>query len=237
MEFSLNLECYLFILLQNRYKDILYNILSIMENISSSERFTGRVKWFNNKSGYGFISVTDGPKSGSDVFVHHSSISVVDLNQYKYLVQGEYVEFSFSNTNTNNHEFQAGDVSGINRGKLMCETRNDNRTSRINYSVLNTESVNLSDSVKMPSSISRPYSTPRGNLTNGDWVYKREIEGVSEVPVYRTDTSSGSGRGAGRGSGRGAGRGSGRGAGRGRGSGRGAGRGSGRGARNEEIIS
>jgi cold shock CspA family protein len=40
----------------------------------STDRFTGRVKWFNNKAGYGFITVTDGPKSGSDVFVHHSSI-------------------------------------------------------------------------------------------------------------------------------------------------------------------
>jgi cold shock CspA family protein len=54
---------------------------------SSVEKFTGRVKWFNNKAGYGFITVTDGPKSGSDVFVHHSSIKVVS-EQYKYLVQG-----------------------------------------------------------------------------------------------------------------------------------------------------
>ena len=50
---------------------------------SSSERLTGRVKWFNNKSGYGFITVTDGNKLGSDVFVHHSSIKV-DSEQYKF---------------------------------------------------------------------------------------------------------------------------------------------------------
>jgi cold shock CspA family protein len=37
---------------------------------------TGRVKWFNSKAGYGFITVTDGPKSGTDVFVHHSAIKV-----------------------------------------------------------------------------------------------------------------------------------------------------------------
>ena len=52
---------------------------------SSSEKFTGRVKWFNNKAGYGFVTVTDGSKSGSDVFIHHSAIKV-DAEQYKYLV-------------------------------------------------------------------------------------------------------------------------------------------------------
>ncbi len=100
--------------------------------MSTSERFTGRVKWFNNKAGYGFVTVTDGPKSGSDVFVHHSSIKV-DSEQYKYLVQGEYIEFSLSETKTENHEYQAGDVSGIKGGKLMCETRRESRVSRTQY--------------------------------------------------------------------------------------------------------
>ena len=44
--------------------------------MSSTDRFIGRVKWFNNKAGYGFITVTDGPKAGTDVFVHHSVIKV-----------------------------------------------------------------------------------------------------------------------------------------------------------------
>jgi CspA family cold shock protein len=100
--------------------------------MSTSERFTGRVKWFNNKAGYGFVTVTDGPKSGSDVFVHHSSIKV-DSEQYKYLVQGEYIEFSLSETKTENHEYQAGDVSGIKGGKLMCETRRESRVARSQY--------------------------------------------------------------------------------------------------------
>ena len=30
---------------------------------------TGRVKWFNNRAGYGFITVTDGEHNGIDVFV------------------------------------------------------------------------------------------------------------------------------------------------------------------------
>jgi len=98
----------------------------------STDRFTGRVKWFNNKAGYGFITVTDGPKSGSDIFVHHSSINV-STQQYKYLVQGEYIEFTLSNVSSGNHEFQAVDVSGIKGGKLMCETRNELRTVRSTY--------------------------------------------------------------------------------------------------------
>jgi CspA family cold shock protein len=99
---------------------------------NSSERFTGRVKWFNNKAGYGFITVTDGPKAGSDIFVHHTSIQV-DAQQYKYLVQGEYIEFALSTVSNGAHEFQAGDVSGIKGGKLMCETRHELRTVRTNY--------------------------------------------------------------------------------------------------------
>ena len=98
----------------------------------TSERFTGRVKWFNNKAGYGFITVTDGPKAGSDIFVHHSSIRV-DAQQYKYLVQGEYTEFVLSTVSDSAHECQAGEVSGIKGGKLMCETRYDTRASRTTY--------------------------------------------------------------------------------------------------------
>jgi CspA family cold shock protein len=100
--------------------------------VTSSDRFIGRVKWFNNKAGYGFITVTDGPKAGSDIFVHHSSIKV-DAQQYKYLVQGEYVEFALSAVSSGDHEFQASDVSGIKGGKLMCETRHELVATRTSY--------------------------------------------------------------------------------------------------------
>ena len=46
----------------------------------------GKVKWFNNQKGYGFIT----PESGSDVFVHHSAIQG---DGYKTLAEGEEVEF------------------------------------------------------------------------------------------------------------------------------------------------
>jgi len=97
--------------------------------MSSTDRFIGRVKWFNNKAGYGFITVTDGPKAGSDIFAHHSAIKV-DAEQYKYLVQGEYIEFSLINTTSDKHEYQAGDICGVKGGKLMCETRREVRSFR-----------------------------------------------------------------------------------------------------------
>ena len=105
---------------------------------SSSEKFTGRVKWFNNKAGYGFVTITDGSKSGSDVFIHHSSIKV-DSEQYKYLVQGEYIEFTLSNVEGGKHEYQAAEVCGIKGGKLMCETRNELKSARTTYKSVNQD--------------------------------------------------------------------------------------------------
>ena len=78
-------------------------------SVTESEKFIGCVKWFNNKVGYGFITIKEGEKSGSDIFVHHSSINVSN-NQYKYLVQGEYIEFNLINVENSTHEYQAADV-------------------------------------------------------------------------------------------------------------------------------
>jgi len=48
--------------------------VTIPKATSSNERLIGRVKWFNNKAGYGFVTVTDGAQTGTDIFVHHSTI-------------------------------------------------------------------------------------------------------------------------------------------------------------------
>ena len=97
---------------------------------SSSDRCTGQVKWFNNRAGYGFVTATSGDKQGEDIFAHHTMISV-EKEQYKYLVQGEYVEFSVVPTEEGvEHECQAGEIKGVNSGRLMCETRFDNRRPR-----------------------------------------------------------------------------------------------------------
>lgn len=98
--------------------------------MSSEDRCTGVVKWFNNRAGYGFVTATTGEKEGSDIFAHHTSIQV-GKEQYKYLVQGEYVEFTVGPTEEGvSHEYQASDIKGMNSGKLMCETRFENRRPR-----------------------------------------------------------------------------------------------------------
>lgn len=50
----------------------------------------GRVKWFNDNKGYGFISQDGGP----DVFVHFSAI---EMEGFKTLKEGQEVEFEMTN--------------------------------------------------------------------------------------------------------------------------------------------
>jgi len=99
-------------------------------DVDSTLSTSGRVKWFNNKAGYGFITVTSGDHAGEDVFVHHSAI-MVEHEQYRYLVQGEYVTFQLCLVEDQSHKWQAGTVKGINDGKLMCETRLESRETRM----------------------------------------------------------------------------------------------------------
>ena len=63
----------------------------------------GKVKWFNNEKGFGFI------ESGEweDIFVHYSSRR---RNGYKSLVEGQYVEFELVRTDKG---LQAKNVVGI----------------------------------------------------------------------------------------------------------------------------
>jgi len=51
---------------------------------------SGRVKWFNDQKGYGFIEQEGG---GGDVFVHYSSING---EGFKTLAEGEEVEFELT---------------------------------------------------------------------------------------------------------------------------------------------
>jgi cold shock CspA family protein len=127
-------------------------------------RLLGQVKWFNNKVGYGFITVNDGEFSGKDIFIHYSAIRVTN-SQYKYLVQGEYVEFTLVKSTMDTHEFQAVDISGIKGGALMCETRRINRPLRDSG---DTGSANAPDSSYIPNQRPQRRYRTNGLGNNGD---------------------------------------------------------------------
>ncbi|MBR2905339.1 MAG: cold-shock protein [Lentisphaeria bacterium] len=69
-------------------------------------REKGKVKWFNNSKGYGFIARNE----GEDIFVHYSAIKV---DGYKTLKEGQDVEFTVS---TGEKGLQAEDVVPVQEG-------------------------------------------------------------------------------------------------------------------------
>ena len=63
----------------------------------------GKVKWFKNEKGYGFITMED----GTDIFVHYSGIN---KDGFKSLEEGQNVEFEIVNVERGK---QAVNVTGI----------------------------------------------------------------------------------------------------------------------------
>ena len=107
----------------------------------SSDRLTGSVKWFNNKAGYGFVTVKGGDHDGKDVFAHYSAIKVAD-DQFRYLVQGEYIEFELTKDESGKHDFVVSNISGIKGGSLMCEVQKANekpRETRVVYKYVSVD--------------------------------------------------------------------------------------------------
>ena len=83
----------------------------------------GRVKWFNAKAGYGFATDLE---TNKDVFVHHSGLKVGKV-QFRYLVEGEYVEMDVEEKE---NKYTGTNVTGIKGGKMMCETRTESTAGK-----------------------------------------------------------------------------------------------------------
>ena len=101
-----------------------------------SQRYEGCVKFFDK--GYGFITVLREVGSTevvpeeerTTVFVHFSGLRTGE-EQFKYLTQGEYVEFI---TSTNEEgKTQATDVTGIAEGLTRCESLAQIRKAKREY--------------------------------------------------------------------------------------------------------
>ena len=58
-----------------------------MPDVDTSQDSLGKVKWFSDQKGYGFIARED----DTDVFVHHSAIQ---SDGFRTLAEGDRVEFS-----------------------------------------------------------------------------------------------------------------------------------------------
>ena len=108
--------------------------------------YLGKVKWFSNKAGYGFITVLKDPDQkpadapndlpetlvNEDIFIHHSGISS-EKQVYKYLLQDELVQLKILFLSSSNHKYQAYEVTG-NNVELECENsdRINERQTRLN---------------------------------------------------------------------------------------------------------
>ena len=103
--------------------------VSESSTVTESTSFIGQVKWFNNRLGYGFITiVSQGDRNNEDIFVHQQHITP-KTSDYRALQQGEYVSFQLGTADSNSengsesakHVTQAVNVTGVFGGTLMCD--------------------------------------------------------------------------------------------------------------------
>ena len=93
-----------------------------------AERKNGRVKWFNARRGYGFVTnIDDEQGAADDIFVHHSTLTTKE-GVYKTLYLGEFVEYSETKDDTG--KILAAAVTGIKGQPLMCESLTSSQGNR-----------------------------------------------------------------------------------------------------------
>ena len=93
--------------------------------MTTHKRLLGRVKWFNSKLGYGFITHKH-KNIDSDVFVHWSNLQLSE-KEFHTLYKGEFVEFELETCtcNSNTIGVQACRVTGPNNSQLLTSTHGD----------------------------------------------------------------------------------------------------------------
>jgi len=100
-------------------------------------RITGKVKWFNNAKGYGFIE----RESGSDVFVHFSAIQGAG---FRTLEEGQGVEFEIVDGPKGP---QAGNVSAAGDSSAYDSSADNSNTDNSNTDNSNADDPNASEEV------------------------------------------------------------------------------------------
>ena len=90
----------------------------------------GRCKWFNNKKGYGFITIVSNGEKNKDVFVHQTNV-IPTNSTYRTLSMGEYVSLDISHDDKE----QAINVTGVCGGPLQCDIQRTSGEGRHNSNI------------------------------------------------------------------------------------------------------
>ena len=150
-----------------------------------STSYVGQVKWFNNRIGYGFITIVcECTRKGEDIFVHQQHITP-KTSGYRSLVQGEYVSFQLgradSETDSSKHVVQAVNVTGVFGGSLMCDQSSSTTT---NAPVSESVRKNTKPIGQSPNAPTTPRRTtqPRGPRTGSG-------SGSGSIRTQRQETS------------------------------------------------
>jgi CspA family cold shock protein len=86
--------------------------------MSSQSRVSGRVKWFDNRKGFGFVNNLS---NDAEVFVHHTGLNS-QTGVFRTLYPGEYIEFDLHHDDQSNRDY-AVNVTGVKGGSLLCENQ------------------------------------------------------------------------------------------------------------------
>jgi len=77
----------------------------------------GRIKWFNNRKGFGFLTDCE---TNDDIFVHFSAIQTPN-DVYKSLIEGEYVQYQPGTDKSG--KSVALNITGVAGGPLLCQNK------------------------------------------------------------------------------------------------------------------